>query len=75
MLRKGALLLLRLPLLVAGIQTPALAAVVPAGGAAGPAGAKTYRCIKGYLVNGTAMGNVQVWPSLRAHLSCLHSRQ
>lgn len=54
-----------------GVQTPALAAVQPAGGmpagpaaaagAAGvPGGAKVYRCIKGYAVNGTAMTLTQV---------------
>lgn len=44
-----------------GVQTPALAAVAPGSAAVGPTGgAKTYRCIKGYLVNGTAMGDVQV---------------
>jgi hypothetical protein len=52
--------------------------VAPAGGA-GPAGAKTYRCIKGYLVNGTALGNVQVWPGLPSDcvvwLEALHHLQ
>jgi hypothetical protein len=54
-------LLLLLLAFKTGVQTPALAAVMPAGGAAvGAAGAKTYRCIKGYQVNGTSMGDVQV---------------
>jgi hypothetical protein len=44
-----------------GVQTPALAAVGPATGSpVGPSGAKSYRCIKGYMANGTAINTVQV---------------
>jgi len=43
-----------------GVQTPALAAVLPAAGPTATTGAKTYRCIKGYLVNGTIMTEAQV---------------
>lgn len=50
------------PVVNTGVETPALASIAPTLGAGNDTGAKTYRCIKQYSINGTVLSQAQVRP-------------